>query len=152
MSCILIVFMTMSISWMTPLPHEYTPFSSWYKMVLLFFLLSCRWHRIAISVQKKNVTLILDCKKRMTKPLLRSDKPVLDVKGITVFGARLHDEGVFQVRWQPVRCQKTVPFPLTGQKSIMCLYKLWASGRHSSGTVTRIMSRDHQPYASKDVN
>uniref|UniRef100_A0A8C9WRP2 Laminin G domain-containing protein n=1 Tax=Scleropages formosus TaxID=113540 RepID=A0A8C9WRP2_SCLFO len=55
-----------------------------------------KWHRIAISVNKKTVTLILDCKKPVTKPLLRSDKPVLDVKGITVFGARLLDEEVFQ--------------------------------------------------------
>uniref|UniRef100_A0A8C1MGD5 Collagen, type XI, alpha 2 n=1 Tax=Cyprinus carpio TaxID=7962 RepID=A0A8C1MGD5_CYPCA len=55
-----------------------------------------KWHRIAISVQKKNITLILDCKNRITKTLPRSNNPVLDTKGITVFGARLLDEEVFQ--------------------------------------------------------
>ncbi|KAJ8273741.1 hypothetical protein GJAV_G00105020 [Gymnothorax javanicus] len=55
-----------------------------------------KWHRIAISVQKKNVTLLLDCKKRVTKPLPRSDRPAVDTKGITVFGARILDEEVFQ--------------------------------------------------------
>ena len=61
-------------------------------------LLPSRWHRIALSVQKKNVTLLLDCKKRMTRPLPRSANPVIDTNGITVFGARLLDEEVFQVR------------------------------------------------------
>uniref|UniRef100_A0A671L2M5 Collagen, type XI, alpha 2 n=1 Tax=Sinocyclocheilus anshuiensis TaxID=1608454 RepID=A0A671L2M5_9TELE len=56
-----------------------------------------KWHRIAISVQKKNITLILDCKNHITKTLPRSNNPVLDTKGITVFGARLLDEEVFQV-------------------------------------------------------
>ncbi|XP_051520727.1 collagen alpha-1(XI) chain-like [Myxocyprinus asiaticus] len=55
-----------------------------------------KWHRIAISVQKKNITLILDCKNRITKALPRSKNSVLDTKGITVFGARLLDEEVFQ--------------------------------------------------------
>uniref|UniRef100_A0A8C2A0I4 Collagen, type XI, alpha 2 n=1 Tax=Cyprinus carpio TaxID=7962 RepID=A0A8C2A0I4_CYPCA len=55
-----------------------------------------KWHRIAISVQKKNITLILDCKNHITKTLPRSNNPVLDTKGITVFGARLLDEEVFQ--------------------------------------------------------
>ncbi|XP_042601348.1 collagen alpha-1(V) chain-like isoform X2 [Cyprinus carpio] len=55
-----------------------------------------KWHRIAVSVQKKNITLILDCKNRITKTLARSNKPVLDTKGITVFGARLLDAEVFQ--------------------------------------------------------
>lgn len=64
----------------------------------LFYLHQpCRWHRIAISVQKKNVTLLLDCKKQMTRPLPRSNKPVVDNKGITVFGTRLLDHEVFQV-------------------------------------------------------
>ncbi|KAK3508243.1 hypothetical protein QTP70_017648, partial [Hemibagrus guttatus] len=55
-----------------------------------------KWHRIAISVQKKTVTLILDCKKQITRPLPRSNKPVVDNKGITIFGSRLLDNEVFQ--------------------------------------------------------
>uniref|UniRef100_A0A674PK38 Collagen, type XI, alpha 2 n=1 Tax=Takifugu rubripes TaxID=31033 RepID=A0A674PK38_TAKRU len=55
-----------------------------------------KWHRIALSVSKKNVTLLLDCKKKMTRPLPRSNSAEVDTNGITVFGARLLDEEVFQ--------------------------------------------------------
>uniref|UniRef100_A0A8C9M5P0 Collagen type V alpha 1 chain n=1 Tax=Panthera tigris altaica TaxID=74533 RepID=A0A8C9M5P0_PANTA len=55
-----------------------------------------KWHRIALSIHKKNVTLILDCKKKTTKPLDRSDHPVIDVNGIIVFGTRILDEEVFE--------------------------------------------------------
>lgn len=65
---------------------------------LWFLLLVSRWHRIAFSVSKKNVTLLLDCKKKMTRPLPRGNNAVIDTNGITVFGARLLDEEVFQVR------------------------------------------------------
>ncbi|KAF5919260.1 hypothetical protein HPG69_009930 [Diceros bicornis minor] len=56
-----------------------------------------KWHRIALSVHKKNVTLILDCKKKTTKFLARSDHPMIDVNGIIVFGTRILDEEVFEV-------------------------------------------------------
>ncbi|KAJ6654594.1 hypothetical protein lerEdw1_006747, partial [Lerista edwardsae] len=55
-----------------------------------------KWHRIAISVHEKNVTLTLDCQKRITKPLDRSDFPIIDVNGIIVFGTRILDEEVFE--------------------------------------------------------
>uniref|UniRef100_A0A8C9XC12 Collagen, type XI, alpha 2 n=1 Tax=Sander lucioperca TaxID=283035 RepID=A0A8C9XC12_SANLU len=55
-----------------------------------------KWHRIAISVSKKNVTLLLDCKKKMTRALPRGNNAEVDTNGITVFGARLLDEEVFQ--------------------------------------------------------
>uniref|UniRef100_A0A4X2JRW1 Collagen type XI alpha 1 chain n=1 Tax=Vombatus ursinus TaxID=29139 RepID=A0A4X2JRW1_VOMUR len=55
-----------------------------------------KWHRIAISVEKKTVTMIVDCKKKTTKPLQRSDKAVVDTHGITVFGTRILDEEVFE--------------------------------------------------------
>lgn len=58
-----------------------------------------RWHRVAISVEKKTVTIIVDCKKKITKSLLRSDHPSIDTKGITVFGTRILDEEVFQVKY-----------------------------------------------------
>lgn len=57
-----------------------------------------RWHRVAISVEKKTVTIILDCKKKIAKPLLRSDQASVSTNGITVFGTRILDEEVFQVR------------------------------------------------------
>nr|XP_021546388.1 collagen alpha-1(V) chain-like [Neomonachus schauinslandi] len=56
-----------------------------------------KWHRIALSIHKKNVTLILDCKKKTTKHLARSDHPMIDVNGIIVFGTRILDEEVFEV-------------------------------------------------------
>ncbi|XP_068025489.1 collagen alpha-1(V) chain-like [Melanerpes formicivorus] len=56
-----------------------------------------KWHRVALSVQKKNVTLILDCKKKITKFLDRSEHPIIDVNGIIVFGTRILDEEVFEV-------------------------------------------------------
>lgn len=52
---------------------------------------------MALSVQKKNVTLVLDCKKKITKFLDRSEHPIIDVNGIIVFGTRILDEEVFEV-------------------------------------------------------
>lgn len=49
-------------------------------------------------MHRKNVTLILDCKKKITKFLDRSDHPTVDVNGIIVFGTRILDEEVFEVR------------------------------------------------------
>lgn len=58
----------------------------------------CRWHRVAISVEKKTVTMIVDCKKKATKPLGRSERAIVDTNGITVFGTRILDEEVFEVK------------------------------------------------------
>uniref|UniRef100_A0A8B9Z6M0 Collagen alpha-1(XI) chain n=1 Tax=Buteo japonicus TaxID=224669 RepID=A0A8B9Z6M0_9AVES len=55
-----------------------------------------KWHRVAISVEKRSVTMIVDCNKKTTKPLERSDKTVVDTNGITVFGTRILDEEVFE--------------------------------------------------------
>lgn len=57
-----------------------------------------RWHRVALSVEKKSATIIVDCKKKVTKPLRRSKRAVIDTEGITVFGTRILDEEVFEVR------------------------------------------------------
>lgn len=55
-----------------------------------------KWHRIALSVYKKNVTLILDCKKKITKFLSRSDHPIIDTNGIVMFGSRILDDEIFE--------------------------------------------------------
>ncbi|XP_078418009.1 collagen alpha-1(XI) chain-like [Cetorhinus maximus] len=55
-----------------------------------------KWHRVAISVQKKNVTMIVDCKQKISKPLPRSKNPVVDTNGIVVFGTRILDEEVYE--------------------------------------------------------
>lgn len=49
-------------------------------------------------MEKKSITMIVDCNKKTTKPLERSGKPVVDTNGITVFGTRILDEEVFEVK------------------------------------------------------
>lgn len=66
--------------------------------LILIVLSLTRWHRVAISVEKKTVTIIVDCKKKITKNLLRSDHATINTNGITVFGTRILDEEVFQVK------------------------------------------------------
>ncbi|XP_013922569.1 PREDICTED: collagen alpha-1(XI) chain-like [Thamnophis sirtalis] len=55
-----------------------------------------KWHRVAISVEGESVTMIVDCKKKTTKPLKRSSPAVIDTNGIAVFGTRILDEEVFE--------------------------------------------------------
>lgn len=55
-----------------------------------------KWHRLGISVEGKNVTLIVDCDQRITERLGRSDNPVVDTNGVVVFGTRILDEEVFE--------------------------------------------------------
>ncbi|CAG5895738.1 unnamed protein product [Menidia menidia] len=72
-----------------PAPEDYPLFRS-------LNLADGKWHRVAISVEKTMVTFIVDCKKKITKPLLRGDFASISTSGITVFGTRLLDEEVFQ--------------------------------------------------------
>ncbi|XP_063810895.1 collagen alpha-1(V) chain-like, partial [Pseudophryne corroboree] len=72
-----------------PGPEDYPLFSG-------INLSDGKWHRIAISVHKKQVTLVLDCKKRAQKALERSDHSIIDTNGIIVFGTRILDEEVFE--------------------------------------------------------
>ncbi|XP_010117240.1 PREDICTED: collagen alpha-1(XI) chain-like [Chlamydotis macqueenii] len=67
-----------------------------------------KWHRVAISVEKKSVTMIVDCNKKTTKPLERSDKSIVDTNGITVFGTRILDEEVFEVKIKQIRSAKQI--------------------------------------------
>uniref|UniRef100_A0AAY4AGM9 Laminin G domain-containing protein n=1 Tax=Denticeps clupeoides TaxID=299321 RepID=A0AAY4AGM9_9TELE len=55
-----------------------------------------KWHRVAISVHQQTITLTLDCKKTITRTLARSPHPIIDTKGIVVFGTRILDEEVFE--------------------------------------------------------
>uniref|UniRef100_A0A3Q2CAA8 Collagen, type XI, alpha 1a n=1 Tax=Cyprinodon variegatus TaxID=28743 RepID=A0A3Q2CAA8_CYPVA len=72
-----------------PAPEDYPLFNS-------LNLANGRWHRVAISVEKNTVTIIVDCKKKITKPLLRSDRASISTDGITVFGTRILEEEVFE--------------------------------------------------------
>lgn len=60
-------------------------------------VLPARWHRVAYSVEGQMVTLYLDCVKLDTLGLLRGFDPQVSTEGVTVFGTRLLDEGVFEV-------------------------------------------------------
>uniref|UniRef100_A0A4W6FXV3 Collagen, type XI, alpha 1a n=1 Tax=Lates calcarifer TaxID=8187 RepID=A0A4W6FXV3_LATCA len=75
-----------------PAPEDYPLFRT-------LNLADGKWHRVAISVEKKTVTIIVDCKKKITKPLPRGDQASIDTNGITVFGTRILDEEVFQVKF-----------------------------------------------------
>ncbi|KAA0704669.1 Collagen alpha-1(XI) chain [Triplophysa tibetana] len=72
-----------------PAPEDYPLFRS-------LNLADGKWHRVGISVEKKTVTITVDCKKKLTKPLDRSDRAGLDTNGITVFGTRILDEEAFE--------------------------------------------------------
>ncbi|XP_078061079.1 collagen alpha-1(V) chain-like, partial [Mustelus asterias] len=72
-----------------PSPEEYPVFNG-------VNLADGKWHRVAISVHNKTVTMILDCKKKFTKSLNRSKRPEIDTNGIVVFGTRILDEDVFE--------------------------------------------------------
>lgn len=52
---------------------------------------------MAYSVEGQLVTLYLDCVKLDTLDLLRGLDPEVSTDGVTVFGTRLLDEGVFEV-------------------------------------------------------
>lgn len=82
-----------------------------------------RWHHVGVAVKGQSVTLIVDCKKRVTRPLPRSARPVLDTRGVIIFGARILDEEVFEVTraireqsdfWSHILC----PLPFWSQHTI----------------------------------
>ncbi|XP_073705528.1 uncharacterized protein [Garra rufa] len=72
-----------------PAPEDYPLFRA-------INLADGKWHRVAISIEKKTVTMIVDCKKKITKPLSRNDHAIINTDGITVFGTRILDEEVFE--------------------------------------------------------
>ncbi|KAL1006676.1 hypothetical protein UPYG_G00075270 [Umbra pygmaea] len=72
-----------------PAPEDYPLFRS-------LNLADGKWHRVAISVEKQSVTIIVDCKQKISKPLLRSGQSSINTNGVTVFGTRILDEEVFQ--------------------------------------------------------
>ncbi|KTF92605.1 hypothetical protein cypCar_00032929, partial [Cyprinus carpio] len=72
-----------------PAPEDYPLFRS-------LNLADGKWHRVGISVEKKTVTIVVDCKKKLTKTLDRSDHAGIDTNGITVFGTRILDEEAFE--------------------------------------------------------
>uniref|UniRef100_A0AAY4AXU7 Fibrillar collagen NC1 domain-containing protein n=1 Tax=Denticeps clupeoides TaxID=299321 RepID=A0AAY4AXU7_9TELE len=55
-----------------------------------------KWHRVAIIVEKKRVTMIVDCETTITQPLRRSNRAAISTDGIAVFGNRIHDKDVFE--------------------------------------------------------
>lgn len=47
------------------------------------------WHKIALSVEAKSVSLYLDCEHIQTLPI--EDREDIDIQGKTVIGKRLYD-------------------------------------------------------------
>ncbi|KAK7881641.1 hypothetical protein WMY93_030050 [Mugilogobius chulae] len=68
-----------------PTPEDYPLFNT-------LNMADGKWHRVAISVDKKTVTFIVDCKTKITKPLLRSDQGTISADGETYFGTKDQDE------------------------------------------------------------
>uniref|UniRef100_A0A8C5EZ07 Thrombospondin-like N-terminal domain-containing protein n=1 Tax=Gopherus evgoodei TaxID=1825980 RepID=A0A8C5EZ07_9SAUR len=73
-----------------PAPERYPLFSR-------VSLADGKWHRVALSVEGTNVSLLVDCQAPLTLPLERGPRPVVSTAGITLLGTRLLDEEVFQV-------------------------------------------------------
>ncbi len=63
---------------------------------------------MAYSVEGQKVTLYLDCQKVATLDLLRGPEPKVSTDGVTVFGTRLLDEEVFEVRECVCVCMRCV--------------------------------------------
>lgn len=60
---------------------------------------------MAYSVEGQKVTLYLDCQKVATLDLPRGPEPRVSTDGVTVFGTRLLDEEVFEVRGVRGHCR-----------------------------------------------
>lgn len=75
---------------------------------------------MAISVHRQTITLILDCKKRTTQRLLRSANPIIDTRGIVVFGTRILDEEVFEVGDQAASSRSHTEGGWTSNELILC--------------------------------
>uniref|UniRef100_A0A8C7U6T5 Thrombospondin-like N-terminal domain-containing protein n=1 Tax=Oncorhynchus mykiss TaxID=8022 RepID=A0A8C7U6T5_ONCMY len=78
--------------------HQGQPSPELYPIFKKINLADGKWHRIAYSVEGKSVTLYLDCEKVQTLELLRGDNPLVSTEGVIVFGTRLLDEEVFELR------------------------------------------------------
>uniref|UniRef100_A0A8C3HLN8 Laminin G domain-containing protein n=1 Tax=Chrysemys picta bellii TaxID=8478 RepID=A0A8C3HLN8_CHRPI len=72
-----------------PAPERYPLFSR-------VSLADGKWHRVALSVEGTNVSLLVDCEAPVTLPLERGPRPVVSTAGVTLLGTRLLDEEVFQ--------------------------------------------------------
>lgn len=82
---------------------------------------------MAISIEKKTVTMIVDCKRKVSKPLSRSDHAIINTDGITVFGTRILDEEVFEASkavLQKPWCIQSIPDMICGTILVGQLYTL----------------------------
>ena len=74
------------------------PSRSWtdHQFSLCDLSLVHRWHRLGISIKGDTVTLISDCQKSVTKPLLRQNRRLSNA-GIILIGQQLIDESLYSV-------------------------------------------------------
>lgn len=83
---------------------------SFEPIVKKHIFLPCRWHRLGFSVKGDAATLILDCKKQITRELVRQTTSKISTTGIVLIGQQLLDDilytvsnctsPAFQFRWQ----------------------------------------------------
>jgi hypothetical protein len=60
-------------------------------------LLVRRWHRLGFSVKGDAATLILDCKKQITRELVRQTTSKISTTGIVLIGQQLLDDVLYTV-------------------------------------------------------
>lgn len=67
------------------------------------------WHKIALSVEAKSVSLFLDCKHIQTLPI--EEREDIDIQGKTVIGKRLYDSVPIDVSAHRCRDTRLLLFP-----------------------------------------
>lgn len=79
-------------------------------------------------MEGQSVTLYLDCVQHETLDLLRGLDPHVSTEGVTVFGTRLLDEGVFEVRLLSLSVSdegSVLYWPININQS--CGFSVWSS-------------------------
>lgn len=70
---------------------------SFEPIVKKHIFLPCRWHRLGFSVKGDAVTLTLDCKKQITRELIRQTTSKISTTGIVLIGQQLLDDILYTV-------------------------------------------------------
>lgn len=76
------------------------------------------WHKIALSVEAKSVSLFLDCKHIQTLPI--EEREDIDIQGKTVIGKRLYDSVPIDVSAHSCRDNRLLRLPDVKKKKKSC--------------------------------
>uniref|UniRef100_A0A674K4Q5 VWFA domain-containing protein n=1 Tax=Terrapene triunguis TaxID=2587831 RepID=A0A674K4Q5_9SAUR len=100
------------------------------------------WHKIALSIQSKSVSLYIDCKLVQTLPI--EDRENIDIQGKTVIGKRLYDSVPIDVKW--LTSHQIPGFPSSNLRVLKCAVQGYKKGApfHPSGqselAIVKLMS------------